>query len=217
MEQTAGGEHVIMHGVELIREDDRVFDDAAKHGGVFEPESMAFWREACLEPGALVIDVGAYTGLYSIRAALDGARVIALEPNVSAASRLYENAFENNVGEELIVIDAAAADYEGRAPFQVRAALSSGNALSDAGRAVVSVMRLDDLMLDTGATVTAIKLDIEGGEPAALRGAATLLDEHRPRLIVEANTDRAEEMIRSELLSYTFRRADTRNLLGVPK
>ena len=45
-------------------------------------------------------------------------------------------------------------------------------------------MSLDDFAAQTGVRLGLIKLDVEGAEAAALRGAARVIREHRPKLQV---------------------------------
>jgi len=69
----------------LIDADDRqVFH--LKRSGRYEPESLQAWADM-IQYGDTVLDVGAYTGLYSILAAKKGATVYALEPMPANAWR----------------------------------------------------------------------------------------------------------------------------------
>src|SRR5690606_18768586 len=54
------------------------------------------------------------------------------------------------------------------------------------GSSVVEVVTLDQF-LPEGLDVSLIKIDVEGFEPAVLRGAASLLARTRPALVVEFN------------------------------
>ena len=52
----------------------------------------------------------------------------------------------------------------------------------------VTVRRIDDLLEESGIhSVDLIKMDIEGSEYHALRGAAKTLTKHRPVVIIELN------------------------------
>ena len=54
--------------------------------------------------------------------------------------------------------------------------------LSDSGQTTVPVVALDDVL--HGHAVNFIKLDIEGAEPEALRGAQRLIEKNRPGLAI---------------------------------
>lgn len=57
-----------------------------------------------------------------------------------------------------------------------------GARLSTEGRIAIEVRKLDDVL--QGKKVTFIKMDIEGAELAALRGAEKIIREQRPRLAI---------------------------------
>jgi FkbM family methyltransferase len=73
----------------------------------------------------------------------------------------------------------AASDHNGTLRFD--AGLGVESIANDDGAIEVSCRRLDDL-IDSAPTL--IKMDIEGAEPQALRGAAALIREHRPVLAI---------------------------------
>ena len=54
--------------------------------------------------------------------------------------------------------------------------------MSETGETEVQARRLDDVL--AGRKVTFIKMDIEGSEMAALRGAERIIREQRPRLAI---------------------------------
>lgn len=204
---------MIVHGVKLAGDGDMVCQHLRQRGE-FEPMSMAAWLEAA-QPGKVVLDVGAYTGVYAIAAARQGAQVLAIEPNPTAVRRLKDNAHANNV--EMTIVEAAAGELAEIRNLSMKSALSSANSLvKDYGRAVkVSVARLDD-MLDLAVPVAAVKMDVEGYEPEALRGAERILRESRPLLITEANTEAARLQQEEILRGFGYgapRQADGRNLI----
>lgn len=180
----------MIHGVQLRPEKDSVVK--AARTGLFEPDSMALWLERCT-PGAVVMDVGAYTGLYTIAAAMRGATVVAVEPNPVVYRRMQENLADNPHAGRVLALMAAAGDGWGIRRFAVRFPMSSAGRLSDTGDAV-PVLPLDCWDGD----VAAIKVDVEGGELAVLRGAARLLERCHPLLILEALDGAA----RAGLVSY---------------
>ncbi|MCP3788729.1 UNVERIFIED_ORG: FkbM family methyltransferase [Pseudomonas parafulva] len=79
--------------------------------------------------------------------------------------------------------------------------LGAGGHLVDVGGDPVCCVRLDDAL--PGFEPNFIKMDIEGEEPAALRGAIGLLSRHRPRLAISVY-HRAEHLweIAEQLQAY---------------
>lgn len=203
-----------MHGVRLITAHDKVFADTRRNGWPsFEPESMAAWL-AVARPGVVMLDVGAYTGLYAISAALRGADVHAFEPSLDAHARLCRNVYANAVPHRVTAHRKAAGRSPGRAALHAPAVR-----LTSASRAVpdpdggVEVVTLDSLA--PAAPVAALKVDVEGSEPDVLEGAVGILIRYHPLVIAEAHTDRDRAAIDAVLspMGYVSRRADGRNVI----
>ena len=144
-----------------------------------------------LGPGDGFLDCGANQGVFALFAAdLVGAtgRVVAIEPQAYAVRSLRLSATANDF-HHLTVRQAAVSDEDGQAMFgvgdePVAASLSK----PDAANAIqVDTVRLDTVLADFGDRgVSVLKLDVEGAEEAALRGAERLLAQHRPHIIFEA-------------------------------
>ena len=142
---------------------------------------MHFMRRY-LRPGDAVLDGGANIGIYSLLAAsLVGptGRVLAFEPAPEAYRRLTENLRINHLA-NVTVYACALGDSVGVVDFLNQCDTTNRIQTSaDTGESVVSVSvaRLDD-MVQMGYTLG--KMDIEGAEPIALRGAKRLLKEANP-------------------------------------
>lgn len=179
-------ENMKIHGVDLIEQDDMVCLSYRNHGD-FEPESVAKWVQVCSRPGAVAIDVGAYTGLYSLLAAKAGATVYAFEPGLKQFGRFMENWAESGLY-GVIFENAAIGAVAGFADYQFP---RRAPALTSAGRAVRSeggslrLVTLDSLLL---TRCDIIKIDVEGAEVEVLQGAANLIEGQHPVIIAEANT-----------------------------
>jgi FkbM family methyltransferase len=150
----------------------------------FEPAEMGF-IEKFVQPGETVIDAGANIGAYSLLLAHlvgEEGRVIAIEPGADAAARLEENVVLNGLDQVRVVAVAVGAE-EGTADMTVADDVSNTLTVGLGTRDVLSVpvVPLDDLV--TGS-VAFIKLDIEGYEHEALRGACRVLAD-RPVLQLE--------------------------------
>lgn len=142
---------------------------------------MNFMRRY-LRPGDAVVDVGANIGVYTLLAAsLVGStgRVLAFEPGPEANRRLTENLRINDLN-NVKVYAYALGDCVGVVDFLSKCDTTNRmQTAADAGKSVISVplVRLDDVVeLDCALG----KMDIEGAEPLALRGAERLLQRANP-------------------------------------
>jgi FkbM family methyltransferase len=146
---------------------------------------------ALLSPGDHFVDCGANVGLWSLVAAgRVGAagRVTAFEPHPSAFRRLTRNiAASGAVGDRITAINVAVAAEAGQVSFEMGPHHNLGHIVpvSGAGSISVPAVSLDGQLGD--APIRALKLDIEGGEAAALRGAGRILTVQRPWVWAEFN------------------------------
>lgn len=170
-----------------------------------------------LRGGMTFVDVGANHGEVTVHAAslLPHGRVLAFEPVAEVFELLRENVRMNRLGNVSLHPLALAAEpgeltfhapldgeEEGRRHEGLHSRFSAGKRTRVTGRA--SADTLDRVLEREGVgRVDVIKLDIEGGELDALRGARkTLLQ--RPRLVIEINreTSRWAGHSPEELLSW---------------
>lgn len=144
------------------------------------------------DPNRVSLDIGADVGEFTIAMLRSSQSVIAFEPRPAQARDLA--AMFKAVGAAVRVEAVALSDQVGVATMRLvesepgRSTIDTDNVLSDVsgGRVQsidVPVKRLDDLNLDN---VGLIKIDVEGHEPAVLRGAAQTLTRNRPAVVVEA-------------------------------
>lgn len=143
-----------------------------------------------LRPGETVLDVGAHIGTFSLAAAAHGLRAVAVEASPRNVRLLRRSAARQRFGDRLRVIGAAVSDRPGSLRF-FEAGPYGHVAVSSQEDGVVEVpaITLDQLVRDLGlGAVAAIKLDVEGSEPAAVRGMAGLLTgPAAPLLVYECN------------------------------
>lgn len=142
-----------------------------------------------LSPGGVCLDVGANVGVMTLLAAsLVGptGRVIAVEPNPDNVQLIYKGILRNRTT-NVEVIPLAASDQ--RAVFSMsgrsNTELSATEPDELAGRHAQSIV-LDDLLSDL-PRLDLVKLDIEGHEPAALRGLTRLVSRLAPTVLLEFN------------------------------
>jgi len=207
-----------MHGIKMIREHDAIFEDAERTGGVFEPESVAFWLKHC-KPGHAAFDVGSYTGLFAILADKSGCHSYGFEPNMAVRERALENVALNESSAQ--ILDIAISDKKGEENFYYSVhGLSSVGSFTQHVDANYFVRKVETMSLDyhfmLDFPICAIKMDTEGYEKEVLIGAVNILRKWKPALIIELNTmDEIRE--HSDFLKpfgYTyFERIDNRNLV----
>jgi FkbM family methyltransferase len=134
--------------------------------------------------GGTALDVGVWYGPWTARMGQLAARVVSIEPNPDLA-RLLRASFP-----AVQVIEAAASDRTGTArlwlPDGGRGAEGVASLEHPSDRSVeVSRVTIDSLDL---ADVRFIKMDIEGHEAAALRGAEHTIRRDSPMLLLELET-----------------------------
>jgi FkbM family methyltransferase len=161
---------------------------AATHGcwlGSYEDRKQELFARA-VKPGSVVFDIGANVGFYSLLASVctgHQGRVLAFEPvprNITYLRRHMEMNHLQNVE----VIEAAVSDRTGESSFEEGRNPSIGR-LEPSGRLHVRTVALDPLV-EAGAIPPPdiMKIDIEGGEADALRGARRTLEVYRPDLFL---------------------------------
>jgi FkbM family methyltransferase len=155
--------------------------------GLHEFAEMAFTLHL-LRAGDLFADIGANVGSYTVLAAgVCGARVVAVEPGSAAGTALARNIALNKLENRVSVEAVALGDTFGELPF------SSGqdptnHVLSHRDEQYQKVRQTTADLLFADETPLAMKLDVEGYEPAVLAGApATLANPGLKALIVELN------------------------------
>ncbi|MDP2712479.1 MAG: FkbM family methyltransferase [Solirubrobacteraceae bacterium] len=141
-------------------------------------------------PGAVVWDVGANIGAFSLLAARTvgpAGRVVAIEPDARCAAAVADNAARNAIDWIDVHHVAAAAATEPTELVVVRDSLwtrlaSIGGHEHEVERRSVAGYALDDLPAPAPLLV---KIDVEGAELDVLRGMRRLLAEVRPVIVCE--------------------------------
>jgi len=139
------------------------------------------------EGSAVFVNVGAYVGGYTLRAAKLGLKVVAVEPDKGAYALLRRNVEENGFSSRASLFNYAAGEKEELAPFYRGVSLKpvKGNSVVD----YVEVKTLDHLLYGTSVLaakerVLLMKIDVEEAEYEVLKGADRAL-RNTKYLIVE--------------------------------
>lgn len=144
-----------------------------------------------LRPGDLFVDVGANIGSYTVIASgVCGASTVAIEPDPGAHSELLRNISMNSLGKLVTALQAGASDTSGM--LRLTSGADTTNRIVAAG--LTSLESTQDVRVDTldhlldDMTPTVMKIDVEGWEVPALRGASRILASLDLQLcIVEVN------------------------------
>jgi FkbM family methyltransferase len=135
-------------------------------------------------PGDTVVDVGAYIGTHTIfLSAVAGLKVIAIEPNPESLRILESNVAENHVSDRVELHNVAIGANEGLGSLVIRDEHNLGMTAIKPGEGSIDIKTLDTVI--SGRSVKVMKIDIEGMEPDAIRGASEVISKHRPALYVE--------------------------------
>jgi FkbM family methyltransferase len=161
--------------------------------------------DALIQPGSVVVDVGAGTGAFAARFAQKvgvSGRVFALEPNPASSAKLQRVARGRS---NLIPVVMAGSDAEGEAFLRVPVvvgvehrglgSLHPNRHASDERSVRVRTTSLDRLVPTEERRVSLIKVDVEGHELDVLRGAGRLIERFRPALFVEVEQRHHESPI----------------------
>lgn len=187
--------------VQLIEEGDRICGHV-RAGNLFEPETLASWAHMIRMAGpGTVIDVGGYTGLFSIAAAKMGCRVICFEPMPRNAARILENCRINSVSIELYQEVASSQIGYTELTYNPRVeGLTSGASLirKKGPKMMVRARTIDSLNVEP----IAIKIDVERGESLVLQGAQRTITQHRPAMLVEVLDEEREKLVRDVFDTY---------------
>jgi FkbM family methyltransferase len=186
-------------GTLRLRWDEVIGRETLRDGVLFESAEIAAARDL-VAPGDCAFDVGANVGLLTVPLALavgEEGLVVAVEPLEANVSQLLVNAALNSCLDRVRPIVAAAAATDGMAVFNVATDPAFGSLQTitkrgTAGEKSVVVRSLDSIWRDLNEPrVALLKIDVEGGESDVLDGAENLLDQCRPAILVEADSDGA--------------------------
>jgi FkbM family methyltransferase len=165
--------------------------------GTTEPLIQDVFAEH-VHSGGVVWDIGANIGFFSLIASrlVGDGEVVAFEPlpaNLEAIARNLELNGATNVRTVAVALGEAPGEADLSlhsestwAKLDTSADTAFQQELEVTGRVRVEVSTIDRQM-QTLAAPDLVKIDIEGAEVAALRGASTLLSEVRPTLICECH------------------------------
>jgi FkbM family methyltransferase len=134
------------------------------------------------------VDCGAFDGdsieAFVLRRGAGFRQIIALEPDPINFTKMTDRvaSYARAVRTKIRLEKLGAADFKGTLRFDGSGSLSS--AANPEGSQEIECVPLDALLCETKPTY--LKMDIEGAEPDALRGAARTIRDHAPVLAISA-------------------------------
>ena len=187
------------------------------HQEVFVPSThnpYAYeYAGAAIRSGDWVLDAGACEGFFTRYALQRGANVVAIEPVEELVEALGRTFAPEVQAGAVRIVPGALGEVSGEARLEVRTSAvweSTATKLSEGGRPV-RVHCLDDLLTQVSVpALDFIKMDVEGAELSAIRGATNMLREHKPRLAIAVyhgldTARQVEEVVRNARPDYRIR------------
>jgi FkbM family methyltransferase len=158
-------------------------DPTVRHLVPHASESALFaFIKRHVTPGDVVVDVGSFLGVYAVveaRLAGPRGRVVAIEPTTRSASIARRHfAFNAETGSAPVcLVEAAAGEHRRQTTFYeydepyVNALMPAVDVIGRARTRVVQVVTIDDLCDEMRLRPAFIRIDVQGAEFQALRGA----------------------------------------------
>ena len=172
-----------------------------------------------LAPGAVLLDVGAHIGYFSLKGAAKvgpTGRIVSIEPNPETVVQLRSNVAASHVESIVTVEPIAASDKDQQLTLYAARGINTGasslskenaGAFDEAPEGYpVRGRPIDDVVAELGLTrVDAVKIDVEGAEVSVLRGAMKTLAKYHPKVVIEIDE--------RQLASFGTKPADVEALL----
>ena len=168
--------------------------------GVYDPNLLVAVM-SLLKEGSVLVDIGANMGLFSLLSAKQvgvQGRVLAVEPSSRDFERLVENVKLNGLEEIVTTTRCSISDKAGKVQIAIASEERSG--LNTIGREFsskgveklrieeVEAQTVDQLVLSESLhRLDVLKLDVEGSEVLALKGAQLTIETFRPAIILGSN------------------------------
>jgi FkbM family methyltransferase len=198
--------------------------------GIYDPNLVTIINTLFPKDG-IFIDAGANMGYVSllVSRAIGIGHIFALEPSSRDFDRLEDNININGLGDIISPYRLSVSDKNGKAQLLIaneeRSALNTlGFEISCKGVEKIGVEEVDTITLDSFVEkegikqVDVLKLDIEGSEFHALKGAKNVIEKYRPSLIIgingnslrtcDADCDKLQKII-GEMRYYAYKVVET--------
>jgi len=191
--------------VQLVEDGDMVCLSASKTNSRFEPETFDYFEK--LTPKGSFIDIGAYTGIYGIRAYQLGWDSVFFEPNNSNFERLLVNLINNGIYcEEVHNLALANEVTTMKLWMNPNPNYTSAGSLKKAPKKsksqIVEVSTYDSFYRGDEHV---IKIDVEGYELGVLMGMKETIKATKPIFIIEVLDDEHFDRVSKFLSEYNYK------------
>ena len=194
---------------------------------------VAKFIKSTIQPGWVVIDVGAYIGFHTLgigKLVKPGGIVYAFEPIPSVVEHLVENVNLNSLSDVVLIEQTALGNTNGTVSINVSATSTGILADSSITRAKdgpvisVSITKLDDWVKGRKlGRCDFIKIDVEGLEIDVLEGGKLTIEKFRPFILIEVNDKISQDSVVQWLICHKYivcHLGSTyygQHLVGIPK
>jgi FkbM family methyltransferase len=154
--------------------------------GQYEPVSVELLKRL-ISPGMKCIDVGAHIGFYTCLVASivgETGKVYSFEPMSSHYDLLLKNIQENGFQRMVKAFKVVCSDVNGNVNISKTSNMFVVGYNGGSEQATAKAVRLDDLI---EGTIDFVKIDVEGHEPAVIRGMTSILSRDQPIIVSEIN------------------------------
>jgi FkbM family methyltransferase len=157
-----------------------------------EEQRIPIVLQRLLKKDSCAVDVGGHIGSFLrllVQIAPEGHHIV-FEPSLTKSEWLKRRFPEVNVFSHAITNENGVAHFEENCEHPGLSTLRHGSSkpAENTARYQVSTCRLDDVLSDIGR-FDLLKLDIEGGELAALQGAVRVIGRWKPAIIFECTPE----------------------------
>ncbi len=182
----------------------------------YEPMSLKLWV-ALAKTSPVVIDIGSYTGVYSLAAAHSNpsVKIFSFEALDRVYSRLIINRQVNQIG-NFNTFNYAVSNVEGETEFNIysgESILVTGSSLIEKSinRDIYEKKKVKTVVLDNFFNniqvngIKLIKIDAEGAEHFVLQGGAQIIKRDSPDILIELLKDADVGAITEILSCYPYK------------
>lgn len=150
----------------------------------YEPHFTKFLEKELSETD-IFYDIGANVGYYSLLVSKICDKVISFEPLPNNLFYIKQHLKLNNI-QNVTLIEAAVLDVKGFSNFSIGLRPSTSHITQSSNAIKVKTVKIDELVKEEIiAPPTIMKIDIEGSEFLALKGASDTIKKYKPKIFLE--------------------------------
>lgn len=203
-------DHNLKDGIVLTAfERDHIGSMIARNNYYYEGGMLDYIKSSI--PKGLMIDVGANIGNHTIYLAKYCATsVIAFEPFPDTFAVLTQN-IQQNKFLNVTALPVGLSNESKETTMSLASENNVGMAKIDEAGSVYARLDVLDTMLEAKEPITLIKIDCEGHEEKALQGMLKTIEQHKPALFIECQTEKEFNIVSALLYPLGYRAIYTFN------